>query len=108
MLSSSLPLTVAGVVLALGVIINCVLAWFNLIPVPPLDGSHILSGLLPRGLAMWYERIGRYGLLLVILLLATGALGSLLGPCIGLTLDLVSALTGLDSNRILLLSRLRF
>jgi Zn-dependent protease len=108
MISSSLPLTVAGVVLALGVIINCVLAWFNLIPVPPLDGSHILSGLLPRGLAMGYERIGRYGLLLVILLLATGVLGSLLGPCISLTLDLVSALTGLDSNRILLLSRLRF
>jgi Zn-dependent protease len=108
LLASSLPLAVVGVILALGVIINCALAWFNLIPVPPLDGSHILSALLPRELALWYERIGRYGLFLVILLLATGALGSILTPCIRLTLDLVSALTGLDSDRILLLSRLRF
>ncbi|MDR1359868.1 MAG: site-2 protease family protein [Deltaproteobacteria bacterium] len=108
LVSSSLPLTVAGVALALGVIINCALACFNLIPVPPLDGSHILSGLLPRELARWYEQLGRYGLILVVLLLLTGVLSSVLVPCISLTLDLVSALTGLDSNRILLLSRLRF
>ena len=106
--SPSLPLTAAGVALALGILINCALAWFNLIPLPPLDGGHILSGLLPRRLARGYDRIGRYGLILVILLLAAGVLGDILIPCISATLDFVSALTGLDSNRILRLSRLRF
>jgi Zn-dependent protease len=106
--SPSLPLTAAGVALALGIIINCALAWFNLIPLPPLDGGHILSGLLPRGLARRYDRIGRYGLILVILLLAAGVLGRILTPCILMTLDLVSSLTGLHSSRILHLSTLRF
>ena len=106
--SASLFLVMTGVALAMGVIINCALAWFNLLPVPPLDGGHILSGLLPRPLARWYDRIGRFGLILVILLLAAGVLGGILGPCIGMTLDLVGALTGLDSGRILQISRLRF
>jgi Zn-dependent protease len=49
--------------------INLFLALFNLLPIPPFDGSHILEGLLPRGLARSYARIRGGGMLLVILLL---------------------------------------
>lgn len=49
--------------------INLSLALFNLLPIPPFDGSHILEGLLPRALARSYARMRRGGMLLVILLL---------------------------------------
>lgn len=49
-----------------GVLINLVLAFFNLIPVPPLDGSHVLYHLLPRSVAEHYRRVGRYGTLILL------------------------------------------
>ena len=52
-----------------GILINLVLAFFNLIPIPPLDGSHVLFHALPRPVAVWYAQVGRYGLLLLIALL---------------------------------------
>ncbi len=52
-----------------GVMINLVLAFFNLIPIPPLDGSHVLFHLLPRSAAVHYYKAGRYGILVVAALL---------------------------------------
>lgn len=49
--------------------LNVFLALFNLIPIPPFDGSHIMEGLLPRALARPYARIRQLGMLLPILLL---------------------------------------
>ncbi|OPX83832.1 MAG: Peptidase family M50 [Pelotomaculum sp. PtaB.Bin104] len=54
--------------------INIVLAIFNLIPVPPLDGSKILAGLLP-GRQEWLEQLERYGPILLIVMLFTGVIG---------------------------------
>lgn len=71
-----------------GVMINLVLATFNLIPIPPLDGSHVLYHALPRRLAVPYRRAGRYGLLVLmgLMFLAPGAFRLLMWP--------VSALLG--------------
>lgn len=63
-----------------GMDVNIILGLFNLFPVPPLDGSKIVAGLLPVHLAQRYLALGRYGLIIVILLLATGALGTVLIP----------------------------
>ena len=52
-----------------GIIINLILAFFNLIPIPPLDGSHVLFHLLPRPIAVRYADAGRYGLLVMMGLL---------------------------------------
>jgi len=60
--------------------INILLAVFNLVPIPPLDGSRIVSGLLPPRAAMTYERITPMGFFIVFILLFTGVLWYLLGP----------------------------
>jgi Zn-dependent protease len=55
-----------------GVLLNAVLIAFNLLPIPPLDGSHVFKYLLPRPLAIRYVQFGRYGLIVLILLLQFG------------------------------------
>jgi Zn-dependent protease len=62
--------------------INLILAFFNLIPIPPLDGSHVVAHLLPRQIAEGYREIGRYGLLIVMamIFLAPGILDLFLTP----------------------------
>ncbi|HKH93137.1 MAG TPA: site-2 protease family protein [Gemmatimonadaceae bacterium] len=56
----------------IGVSLNTLLIAFNLLPIPPLDGSHVFKYLLPRPLAVQYVRFGRFGLLVLIALLAWG------------------------------------
>jgi len=63
------PLDLLTRMFHLGVLVNLVLAFFNLIPVPPLDGSHILYLLLPPRLGMQYRAIGFWGILIVIMLM---------------------------------------
>lgn len=58
-----------------GIYLNIVLAVFNLIPVPPLDGSHVLAAFLPSRLARWYRGIGFAGILLIIFLMRVPFVG---------------------------------
>jgi Zn-dependent protease len=63
-----------------GVSINIFLALFNLIPIPPLDGSHILAILLPRDLARLYAYLEPVGFILILVLFYTGILGVFIMP----------------------------
>jgi len=65
-----------------GMIINLVLAFLNLIPLPPLDGSRVVSSLLPARQAMMYAKIEPYGFFILIILIFTGVLGAILTPLI--------------------------
>ena len=63
-----------------GVTINIFLALFNLIPIPPLDGSHILAILLPPELQRLYHHLDQVGFILILILFYTGVMGALLMP----------------------------
>lgn len=66
----------------IGVVINLVLMALNLLPIPPLDGGRVISGVLPRELADAFNRIEPFGLWIIIFLLATGILGKILWPMV--------------------------
>jgi Zn-dependent protease len=69
--------------LSAGVILNAVLAVFNLLPLPPLDGSWIASWGLPRSIAQHYDRLMEpYGNLILLVLFVSGALGHVIQPVI--------------------------
>jgi len=79
-------------VLMYGIIINFGLAWLNLIPVPPLDGSKVLAYFLPKDLAEKYLSLERYGFLILIGLIVLGFLGPILGPLIRTCVTFVSVI----------------
>jgi Zn-dependent protease len=54
-----------------GILFNLLLAFFNLIPIPPLDGSHVMKWLLPAAWSLRYQQLGKYGLVILIVLLWT-------------------------------------
>jgi Zn-dependent protease len=71
-----------------GVYLNVILAVFNLLPIPPLDGSWILEGLLPRSLSGLFQAIRPYGFVLLVVLLYTGAFRVILGPVLSVVSNL--------------------
>jgi Zn-dependent protease len=81
--------------LSSGVYINVILAVFNLVPLPPLDGSKVAAWGLPRNLGDAYVRlIEPYGAWILLILFATGALGVVIGPLIRLLTQLLFAMAG--------------
>jgi Zn-dependent protease len=68
-------------VLVLGFVsLNVLLALFNMLPVPPLDGGNVLIGLLPEAAARVVERLRPYGIIVLYALMLSGALWTLIGP----------------------------
>ena len=72
------------------IVINIVLMIFNLIPIPPLDGSRVVLFLLPRDLAQKYAKIERYGFWIILILLMTNILWKIIGPAANFLIKLLS------------------
>lgn len=80
-----------------GIEINVILMVLNLLPLPPLDGGRMAVSLLPHRLAHHFARIEPYGFMILLLLLFTGMLGTIIGPSIMFTIQMVAMLTGLKA-----------
>ncbi|NKB46464.1 MAG: site-2 protease family protein [Legionellales bacterium] len=77
-----------------GVLINLVLMVLNLLPIPPLDGSRVISHLLPARYAYLYNKIEPFGFLILLVLLVTGLLKYLLIPPVYFLSKFISQLVG--------------
>jgi Zn-dependent protease len=90
--TGGMPLFPVAMLLYYGVTINLLLFVFNLIPVPPLDCSHILRQFLPYRVEQVYDRIGMYGLILIFLFGGRWVFGTFYYPLLNLFNDLLGAL----------------
>ena len=73
-------------------IYNIMFAVFNIIPIPPLDGSQILELFLPPKARMTYFKYQRYGMIAIFVLALTGLLGVIINPVINGIMNLFSAI----------------
>ncbi len=78
-----------------GIMINFVLMILNLIPIPPLDGSRVVSSILPDNLNRYYNQIERYGIWILLALLLTGILQKILFPLLQYTMSIMNSVFGL-------------
>jgi len=81
-----------------GVFINVILMMLNLLPLPPLDGSRVVTALLPGPMAYRYSRLEPYGFPILIVLLVTGLLGKILWPLVMMGLMGFAWVSGLSSD----------
>ncbi len=88
----TLPLIYTGIA---GISINLILALINLIPIPPLDGSRVLSAFLPSKWAWRYNQVERFGFIILMALLWSGGLSYLLGQPMFIAQKLFFSIAGL-------------
>ena len=84
-----------------GIFINTILMVLNLLPIPPLDGGRVLTGILPGPAAWKVSRVEPYGLLIVVLLLMSGLLGRIMWPVLSIFFVALPWLAGVTPEEFL-------
>lgn len=89
------PLLFMGVA---GIFINTILMVLNLLPLPPLDGGRVLTGVLPAPYAYRFARIEPYGFIILLVLLMSGILGYVMWPFVQSFLNLFAGVAGMQPS----------
>lgn len=97
LLAKSVPGSLAVYMMSrAGISINLMLMVLNLLPIPQLDGGHIIAGLLPRSISIQYDRIAPYGFFILLILLALGVINVVMQPVVNFLSTLIGAVFGLS------------
>jgi len=92
----------SGISIALFMVViqvNLILAIFNMLPIPPLDGSKVFAALLPRDLAHRYMMLERYSMIIIIVLILSRALNYILIPAFYFSLSLIFRFIGVANGQ---------
>lgn len=84
-----------------GIMANLILMVLNMLPLPPLDGGRVLTGLLPMPYSAYVAKIEPYGFFILIALLLIGLLGKIIWPAVMFLLFLFAGFTGLSEEQVL-------
>lgn len=86
---------VANVILAQIILTNVVLAFFNMIPIHPLDGFNVVSSFLPHNLSVQFDETAKYGVWALLILIISGGISVILNPVVNVVLGLIYSVGGL-------------
>lgn len=82
-------ITILSILLKNFIVINVILGVFNLIPIPPLDGSRIVMGILPSGMARSYARLEQFGFIIIMIFIALGLFNIIVWPMVNLIIAIL-------------------